>query len=86
MTNGDATCPTDVTKTAECIYGCGATDTVADEGSMTGHIDADGNNRCDFSNAEFCSTCGKVHDDWMAKLFCLMIDFIRLLTSFIKSL
>lgn len=86
VSNGDATCKADGTKTAECIYACGATDTVADEGSATGHIDADGNNRCDFCNAEFCSTCGKIHDNWMAKLFCLIIDFFRLITSYFKSL
>ena len=86
VSNGDATCYADGTKTAECIYGCGATETVADEGSKSGHIDADGNNRCDFCDAKFCSTCGKVHDNWMAMLFCLIIDFIRLATSFIASL
>jgi hypothetical protein len=86
VSNGDATCTADGTKTAECIYGCGATDTVADEGSKSGHKDADSNNRCDFCNAEYCSTCGKVHDDWMSKLFCLIIDFIKLAVSFFKSL
>ena len=86
VSNGDATCTVDGTKTAACIYGCGATDTVADEGTETGHNDADGNYRCDSCNAEYCTTCGKVHDNWMAKLFCLIIDFFRLITSFIKSL
>ena len=35
--NGDATCQADGTKTAECDYGCGTTDTVADEGSKLDH-------------------------------------------------
>ena len=35
--NGDATCQADGTKTAECDYGCGATDTIADEGSKLDH-------------------------------------------------
>ena len=86
VSNGDATCYADGTKTAECIYACGATDTVADEGSMTTHMDTDGNNRCDFCGAKFCNTCGKVHTSWMEWLFCLIIDFFRLATSFIKSL
>ncbi len=86
VSNGDATCYADGTKTAECIYACGATDTVVDEGSMTTHMDTDGNNRCDFCGAKFCNTCGKVHTSWMEWLFCLIIDFFRLATSFIKSL
>ena len=34
VSNGDATYDADGTKTAECTNGCGATDTIADEGSM----------------------------------------------------
>ena len=37
VSNGDATCTEDGTKTAECDKGCGETDTVADTGSATGH-------------------------------------------------
>ena len=37
VSNGDATCTEDGTKTAECNNGCGTTDTVTDEGSATGH-------------------------------------------------
>jgi len=37
VSNGDATCTADGTKTAECDKGCGETDTVADTGSATGH-------------------------------------------------
>ncbi|MBR5515325.1 MAG: leucine-rich repeat protein [Clostridia bacterium] len=33
VSNNDATCGTDGTKTAYCKFGCGATDTVTDEGS-----------------------------------------------------
>ena len=35
VSNGDATCQKDGTKTAECDYGCGTTDTIVDEGSST---------------------------------------------------
>ena len=35
--NGDATCQADGTKTAKCDYGCGTTDTIADEGSKLDH-------------------------------------------------
>ncbi len=37
VSNGDATCTADGTKTAECGHGCGETDTVADVGSASGH-------------------------------------------------
>ena len=36
ISNGDATCEEDGTKTAWCDYGCGEADTVTDEGSATG--------------------------------------------------
>ncbi len=37
VSNGDATCTEDGTKTAECDKNCGATDTVTDVGSATDH-------------------------------------------------
>ena len=37
ISNGDATCTEDGTKTAKCDNGCGETDTVVDEGSALGH-------------------------------------------------
>lgn len=37
ISNNDATCEADGTKTAACDRGCGATDTVADEGTALGH-------------------------------------------------
>lgn len=44
--NNDATCTVDGTKTANCIY-CINTDTVADTGSVLGHMDANGDGICD---------------------------------------
>lgn len=85
VSDGNATCKENGTKTAECIYGCGLKDTVTDKGSATGHKDADGNGNCDDCNAEFCDTCGKVHDNWMSMLFCLIVDFIKLVISFFSS-
>ena len=38
VSNGDATIDSDGTKTAHCDYGCGATDTVVDEGSQLPEI------------------------------------------------
>lgn len=38
VSDGNASCTADGTKTAECDNGCGETDTVTDEGSMTEHI------------------------------------------------
>ena len=37
VSNGDATCGNDGTKTAKCDNGCGATDTVTDEGTALTH-------------------------------------------------
>ena len=37
VSNNDATCTADGTKTATCDNGCGTTDTIADEGSALGH-------------------------------------------------
>ena len=37
VSDGNATCQTDGTKTAHCDRGCGTTDTVADPGSITDH-------------------------------------------------
>lgn len=37
ISDANATCTADGTKTAKCDHGCGATDTVADTGSRTGH-------------------------------------------------
>ena len=46
VSNGDATCEADGTKTAKCDNGCGETDTTADEGSKLEHkyIDYTSNN------------------------------------------
>lgn len=38
ISNNDATCTEDGTKTAVCNNGCGETNTITDEGSATGHI------------------------------------------------
>ena len=38
VSDNNSTCLSDGTKTACCDYGCGAVDTVLDEGSATGHI------------------------------------------------
>ena len=38
VSNEDATCMADGTKTAHCDYGCGATDTVTDRGSRLPHV------------------------------------------------
>lgn len=85
VSDGNATCTTDGTKTAECVYGCGATDTVVDEGSKGTHNDADNDGNCDGCDAEFCESCGKIHSDWMSLLFCAIVDFIKLVISFISS-
>ena len=89
--NGDATCTSDGTKTATCIHGCGATDTVADEGSMIDHSDEDGDKLCDDCQAEIidaCPDCGRpAHEDTGVPMYiCIIITFIRLVISFIEAI
>ncbi len=57
VSDGNATCEADGTKTAVCDYGCGATDTVIDEGSQTDHSYQDGK----------CTVCGKAEPKGTAK-------------------
>ncbi len=63
--NNDATCEADGTKTAECVYGCGTTDTVADTGSAKGHdfktYTSDNNATCqaDGTKTAKCENCDK---------------------------
>lgn len=85
VSDNNATCKDDGTKTAECIYGCGLKDTITDKGSAAGHNDVDGNGDCDGCGAEICDTCGRVHEDWMSMLFCLLTDLITLIVSFFSS-
>ena len=66
VSNGDATCAEDGTKTAECDNGCGKTDTVADEGSALGcsftEYKSDNNATCakDGTKTAACDNgCGK---------------------------
>ena len=86
--NGDATCTADGTKTATCLNGCGATDTVADEDSILDHADEDGDSLCDGCGEGLtCKDCGrKAHEDkGIAQYICLIITFIRLVVSFFNS-
>ena len=63
VSNGDATCEADGTKTATCSA-CGAKDTVTDEGSKIAHnfgaYTSDGNATCeaDGTKTATCSACG----------------------------
>ena len=85
VSNDDATCQADGTKTAECIYGCGLKDTIVDEGTMKDHVDANGNGTCDYCAGEFCELCGKLHTDFLSRVICLLAEFIRLTVSFFKA-
>ncbi len=86
VSDNNAECTVDGTKSADCIYGCGHKDTVTDKGTAFGHSDEDGNGRCDSCNTEYCDTCGRVHEDWMSMLICLITDFINLIVSFFTSI
>ncbi len=85
VSNNDASCTADGTKTAECIYGCGLTDTVVDEGSMGEHNDADGSGSCDGCSKKCCEICGGFHKDMIADFICLLGELIRLLIVFIGT-
>ena len=54
VSNNDATCTKDGTKTASCDHGCGKTDTIADEGSKLPHT-PDGETDC--AKASYCTVC-----------------------------
>jgi hypothetical protein len=86
VSDNNATCTADGTKTAACIYDCGLTDTVTDEGTEKDHNDLDADGRCDGCNDKFCDSCGKIHENWMSLLFCLIADFIKLVVSFFSSI
>lgn len=79
VSNDDATCTHDGTKTAECIYGCGLTDTVTDEGTQGEHNDVDGSGNCDGCAKKCCDICGGFHKDTVADLICLLGELIRLI-------
>ncbi len=82
VSDGNATCTTDGTKTAGCTReGCSVTDTVADEGSATGHKYEDGKcNQCGGDDPDYvedpcaegheyedgkCTRCGKDDPDYV---------------------
>ncbi|MBQ7005612.1 MAG: right-handed parallel beta-helix repeat-containing protein [Clostridia bacterium] len=81
VSNNDATCTADGTKTAECIYGCGLTDTVVDEGSMGEHNDFDGSGNCDGCAKKCCEICGGFHKDMISDIICLIGELIRFLIA-----
>lgn len=80
-----ATCYADATMTAECIYGCGRTHTIAVEGTRLNHADADGDKCCDSCGSDYCSICGKIHESFLADIICLLTELFNLITSFVKS-
>ncbi len=81
--NEDATCTADGTKTAECIHGCGATDTVTDEGTMLDHAVEDGDDICDNCGEQLtCEDCGRpVHEGLIQNVICWFVMLINLVKS-----
>jgi hypothetical protein len=51
VSDGNATCTEDGTKTAKCDR-CDVTDTIADPDSALGHMDVDANEHCDVCGAK----------------------------------
>lgn len=85
--NGDATCAADGTKTASCAHGCGATDTVTDEGSKLPHTDEDGDSICDVCGYDYdiCKDCGKQHKNGLQNLLCMISVIIKYIFSVFKA-
>ena len=83
VSNNDADCYNDGTKTAHCIYDCGLEDTIVDEGTKKEHVDDNNNGTCDNCKGEFCGICGEIHNDMIRSLFCLLAEVIRLLFVFL---
>ncbi len=82
VSNGDASCTDDGTKTAECIHGCGTTDTVTDEGSMLDHTDEDKDGICEECNEQIgCSFCGEIHKNLLEEIICLFFEFFHLVSQ-----
>ncbi|MDE7087361.1 MAG: hypothetical protein K2O67_04115, partial [Clostridia bacterium] len=54
LSNNNATCTQNGTKTAECDFGCGTTDTVEDEGSATGHTHGE---EATCTETQTCTVC-----------------------------
>ena len=86
VSNDDATCKTDGTKTAKCIYDCGLEVTVNDEGTIREHTDADGDKHCEYCTGEFCDLCGGLHYNALANWMCILTNLLRLLMSFLATL
>ncbi len=85
VSNNDATCTHDGTKTATCIYGCGFSDTVTDKGTMGEHNDVDGSGNCDGCHKKCCEICGGFHKDMIADIICLLGELVRLIIVFIAT-
>ena len=74
VSNNDATCTRDGTKTAVCAHGCGATDTIDDVGSMKAHNIVEDPavaatcNSMGKTAGSHCADCGKVivEQNWIA--------------------
>ncbi len=83
--DNNATCEADGTKTASCVYGCGLTDTVADEGTRQSHTDADNDRHCDYCNREKCTVCGGIHETFLSEVICVLTASVRLIVSFFET-
>lgn len=86
--NEDATCTADGTKTAECVNGCGETDTVTAEDTMLDHADEDGDGICDDCESEIKDVCpdcgGAVHEGQLAEYICTLVTLIKLIVSLVQ--
>lgn len=83
VSDNNYTCKADGTKTAACIYGCGATHTVVEEGTKGTHNDIDGDKRCNGCKGNFCPFCGEVHS-MLKYIYCIITDLIRTLISLFR--
>lgn len=71
VSNGDATCDNDGTKTASCEY-CKKTETVQDVGSKLPHADNNHDGRCDRCSVDTTKGCGHLcHKGGFWYKFCL---------------
>lgn len=69
VSNEDAACEKDGTKTARCDHGCGATDTIVDEGTALRHVNGDPRieniveatcmKEGSYDEVSWCRVCGK---------------------------
>ena len=79
--DNNATCLSDGTKTAYCVYGCGKKITVTDKGTALGHTDKNNDGRCDTCSEQL----NKGPED-TSNIFSFIKEFFEKILDFFRNL